>query len=106
MTDDNGEAEGQFTFTRPGRYVIQVASSDGSVVTQSQVIQVLPKCDSKGNIKIGNQIIRASITASVSINEISSLVEESRSFCDLSPDGLKKYAAMEYEKVCETVRNE
>ena len=102
VTDSEGKYSGQIQFNEPGRYSLHVSSMDGRVKTNPVVIQILPKCRSKGDIRQGNKLIRATIRAALTKEEIESQVGKSRLYLDCAPENLRKVALKQYE---ETTKN-
>ena len=102
VTDSQGKFSGQIQFNGPGRYSIYAATADQRVRSNPVVVQVLPKCQSKGDIRQGNKLIRATIRAATNTQEIESQLKKSKLYVDCSSENLRKVALREYEETSET----
>lgn len=97
VTDEKGNHTGEFQVNEPGRYFMSV-EKDGKRQTEPVVFTCLPKCQSKGDIREGNKLIRASIRAATKEDEIKYQLSQSRSYVDSAPENLRKVARREYEE--------
>lgn len=105
VTDSEGKYSVKVMSPRPGRYPIQAVSGDGKAKSEVVYVQVTPKCDSKGEIKMGNDALRAAIRSATKPDEIQRIVDESRSYFDLAKVNLKKTALKEFIKTSANAAN-
>lgn len=98
-----GESKLLMKITHVGRHVFHVTDEHGTPISGPHIIPILPKCTTKGDIKMGNNIIRASIITETNVEELERLRDESKSYFDLAPQNLKKTALKEYEKTASRV---
>ena len=101
VTDSQGKFSGQIQFNEPGRYSIYAATADQRVRSNPVVVQVLPKGQSKGDIRQGN-LIRATIRAATNTQEIESQLKKNKLYVECSNENLRKVALREYEDTSET----
>jgi hypothetical protein len=94
-TGPDGKGTFKVRFTRVGRYQTQLSS--GEIKSNIVYTQVVPRCGTKADIRMGNSEIRARLRSATDIDEIHKMVEESRLCYQLAQGKLKKLALKELE---------
>jgi hypothetical protein len=96
--DSQGNFKLNLRITKTGRYLLQATDVSTGRTTQPVAIQVLPKCECRADIKLANRIIRASVIAATAKEDVQRCLDDSKLYCDLATDSLKRTAIKEYEK--------